>query len=107
MGYCFGVKRAIEMVERALEEGPYPIWTLGPIIHNPVVVDLLRDRGVKVATDPSQVSSGTLILRTHGTGADERATFSQSIGKIVDATCPFVKKAQEKARQHAEQGRCV
>lgn len=107
MGYCFGVKRAIEMVERALEEGPYPIWTLGPIIHNPVVVDLLRDRGVKVATDPSQVSSGTLILRTHGTGADERATFSPSIGKIVDATCPFVQKAQNKARQLAEQGKSI
>ena len=107
MGYCFGVKRAIEMVERALEEGPYPIWTLGPIIHNPVVVDLLCDRGVKVATDPSQVSSGTLILRTHGTGADERATFSPSIGKIVDATCPFVKKAQETARQLAEQGKSI
>ncbi len=107
MGYCFGVKRAIQMIERALEEGPYPIWTLGPIIHNPVVVDLFCERGVKVATDPCQVSSGTLILRTHGTGADERAMLSSAVEKIVDATCPFVKKAQDKARQFANEGRRI
>jgi len=71
-GYCFGVKRAIEMVEKALEEGPYPIWTLGPVIHNPVVVDELTKRGVRIANDISQVDSGTLILRTHGTTLEER-----------------------------------
>ena len=68
-GYCFGVKRAIEMVEKALKEGPYPIWTLGPIIHNPVVIEELCQRGVRMAEDLSQVSYGTLILRTHGTTA--------------------------------------
>ena len=71
-GYCFGVKRAIEMVEKALEEGPYPIWTLGPIIHNPVVVAELTKKGVRIAGNISQVDSGTLILRTHGTTLEER-----------------------------------
>ncbi len=58
-GYCFGVKRAIEMVEKALKEGPYPIWTLGPIIHNPVVIQELCGESGWLKTFP--VSSGTLI----------------------------------------------
>ncbi len=61
MGFCFGVRRAIEMIEKALEDGPYPIWTLGPIIHNPVVINDLCERGVRIATDLSEVTSGTLI----------------------------------------------
>lgn len=106
-GYCFGVKRAIEMVEKALKEGPYPIWTLGPIIHNPVVIEELCKRGVRMAEDLSQVSSGTLILRTHGTTAEERGRFSSEIDKVIDATCPFVTRAQKKAREFSSSGKKV
>lgn len=106
-GYCFGVKRAIEMVEKALKEGPYPIWTLGPIIHNPVVIEELCKRGVRMAEDLSQVSSGTLILRTHGTTAEERGRFSPEIDKVIDATCPFVTRAQKKAREFSSSGKKV
>ena len=106
-GYCFGVKRAIEMVEKALKEGPYPIWTLGPIIHNPVVIEELCQRGVRMAEDLSQVSYGTLILRTHGTTAEERNRFSPEIDKVIDATCPFVTRAQKKAREFSSAGKKV
>ncbi|HHT84147.1 MAG TPA: bifunctional 4-hydroxy-3-methylbut-2-enyl diphosphate reductase/30S ribosomal protein S1 [Firmicutes bacterium] len=105
-GYCFGVKRAIEMVEKALEEGPYPIWTLGPVIHNPVVVDELTKRGVRIANDISQVDSGTLILRTHGTTLEERQKIPPTV-RFIDATCPFVARAQKEAAGHAAAGRTV
>lgn len=107
MGFCFGVRRAIEMIEKALEDGPYPIWTLGPIIHNPVVINDLCERGVRIATDLSEVTSGTLILRTHGTRADEWAKISPEVHRIVDATCPFVRKAQEKAAEFANAGKNI
>ncbi len=106
-GYCFGVKRAIKMVEQALQEGPFPIWTLGPIIHNPVVIDELSRMGVKIAGDVSQVSSGTVILRTHGTTVEERKRLSPKIQRVIDATCPFVAKAQKKAGEHLSAGRRV
>jgi small subunit ribosomal protein S1 len=106
-GYCFGVKRAIEMVEKVLQDGPFPIWTLGPIIHNPVVIDELCRRGVRVAEDISQVSSGTLVLRTHGTTLAERRRFSPGIERTIDATCPFVARAQNKAEEFASAGKKV
>lgn len=105
-GYCFGVKRAIEMVEKALEEGPYPIWTLGPIIHNPVVVAELTKKGVRIAGNISQVDSGTLILRTHGTTLEERQNIPPTV-HLIDATCPFVARAQKEARRHAAEGKKV
>ena len=105
-GYCFGVRRAIEMVEKALEEGPYPIWTLGPVIHNPVVVEELARKGVRIAKDVSQVDSGTLILRTHGTTLEERRRIPRTV-RLIDATCPFVSRAQQEASAHAAAGRRV
>ena len=106
IGYCFGVRRAIEMVEKALEEGPYPIWTLGPVIHNPVVVDELTQKGVRIADAISQVDAGTLILRTHGTTLEERQKIPPAV-HLVDATCPFVARAQKEAGRHAAAGTTV
>lgn len=106
-GYCFGVKRAIQMVEQALREGPFPIWTLGPIIHNPVVISDFEKKGVRIAQTPEEVSGGTLILRTHGTTLDERSRIPESVVRIIDATCPFVARAQEKAREFASSGKTV
>ncbi|HHY11775.1 MAG TPA: bifunctional 4-hydroxy-3-methylbut-2-enyl diphosphate reductase/30S ribosomal protein S1 [Firmicutes bacterium] len=106
-GYCFGVQRAIEMVAKALEEGPFPIWTLGPIIHNPVVIDEFNRKGVRIAGDISEVCSGTLILRTHGTTLEERERASPEIQRVIDATCPFVARAQRKAGEYASAGRKV
>lgn len=104
-GYCFGVRRAIDMVERALDEGPYPIWTLGPVIHNPAVVQSLLERGVRMARTPEEAREGTLVLRTHGTTLEEMRRLPDV--RIVDATCPFVLRAQKKAKEFTASGKIV
>ncbi len=103
-GYCFGVKRAVDLVIRALDEAPLPVWTLGPIIHNPTVIDELSRMGVKIADDISEVCSGTLVLRAHGTPIDEYKRACKTIDHVIDATCPFVAKAQKKAYEYASAG---
>ena len=105
-GFCFGVKRAVEMVERALAEGPHPVHTLGPIIHNPTVVSSFSQRGVRLASCPEEVREGTLVQRSHGTTKEEAARIPAGV-RIVDATCPFVARAQSEARKCAQEGRSV
>lgn len=93
-GFCFGVKRATHLAfEAADKKGE--TYTLGPIIHSPQVVQRLEEMGVKPLSDVSGVESGTIIIRSHGVAAEElEAVISRNL-EIVDATCPFVKKAQE------------
>jgi 4-hydroxy-3-methylbut-2-enyl diphosphate reductase len=96
-GFCFGVKRAIRLAERALEESEGPFYTLGELIHNPQVVGELERRGLNVARTISDVERGTLVIRCHG-ASGEVIEGARSKGiEVVDATCPFVKKAQELA----------
>jgi 4-hydroxy-3-methylbut-2-enyl diphosphate reductase len=93
-GFCFGVKRATQMAfEAASKEGK--TCTLGPIIHSPQVVQRLEEMGVKVLTSISELDNGAIIIRSHGVTADELREASRKELEIVDATCPFVKKAQE------------
>lgn len=107
IGYCFGVRRAIELVEKAIREGPHPVWTLGPLIHNPVVVSDLATKGAHMAADPADISGGTLVLRTHGTTAEERAKVDGRADRCLDATCPFVARAQREAEKFASSGHLV
>ena len=107
MGFCLSKKGNRNDRKGLGRRKLYPIWTLGPIIHNPVVINDLCERGVRIATDLSEVTSGTLILRTHGTRADEWAKISPEVHRIVDATCPFVRKAQEKAAEFADAGKNI
>jgi 4-hydroxy-3-methylbut-2-enyl diphosphate reductase len=93
-GFCFGVKRAIELVEKTLEEKA-EVYTLGPIIHNPQEVRRLEEKGAKVLNDIDSVKSGCVILRTHGVSLELHNKLEKDKTlSIIDATCPFVKKAQ-------------
>ncbi|MDR2818400.1 MAG: 4-hydroxy-3-methylbut-2-enyl diphosphate reductase [Endomicrobium sp.] len=94
-GFCFGVKRAIGLVEKTLNEKP-EVYTLGPIIHNPQEVKRLKEKGVKILNDIDCVKSGCIILRTHGISLEllNRLEKDKTL-YIIDATCPFVKKAQD------------
>ena len=93
-GFCFGVKRAVELVYNEINNGGL-IYTYGPIIHNEEVVEDLRKRGVKViesVEELKEIPKGTIIIRSHGISKslyDEMLAYGH---KIVDATCPFVKK---------------
>lgn len=103
-GYCYGVQRALDIAHEAARESDGPIHTLGPIIHNPGVVRKLAAAGVSPVKEPGRIRSGTLILRTHGVTPQVIADAGKRGIRIVDATCPYVKVAQEKASSLQEQG---
>lgn len=103
-GYCYGVQRALDIAHRAASDSPGPIKTLGPIIHNPGVVRELSEAGVSPVEDLEGVTGGTVILRTHGVTPEVIADARSRGLTVVDATCPYVKVAQEKASFLGEQG---
>ena len=105
-GFCFGVKRATQMAFEAANTHEH-ICSLGPVIHSPQVVKKLSERGVKVVKDVEEISSEVVIVRSHGVTAEEMDKIQLSRLKIVDATCPFVKKAQEYALRLSEEGYTV
>ncbi|HBE74154.1 MAG TPA: 4-hydroxy-3-methylbut-2-enyl diphosphate reductase [candidate division Zixibacteria bacterium] len=106
-GFCFGVKRAVKMAFEAAESSSHPVHTLGPIIHNPQVVEELDRRGVRVLDRPSDVRSGTVIIRSHGVHPKVLAELKARKVRVIDATCPFVTKAQRAASTLRREGRQV
>ncbi|HEY3307604.1 MAG TPA: 4-hydroxy-3-methylbut-2-enyl diphosphate reductase [Desulfuromonadaceae bacterium] len=102
-GFCFGVKRATQMAFEAAGKDK-TTYTLGPIIHSPQVVQRLEEMGVKVVKDLEKTDSGTIIIRSHGVLSSEMDEAVQKQLEIVDATCPFVKKAQEHVKSLSEAG---
>ena len=97
-GFCFGVKRAIKIVEQSLKKGQN-IHCLGPIIHNPQVVKSLRNRGLKIVNDLSIIKEGILVIPAHGLEPELIKKATKKGLKIIDATCPLVKKVQKYAEQ--------
>lgn len=94
-GFCFGVKRAINLANKCASETKGEIYTLGPIIHNPQVVKRLEESRVYAKKGVEDIASGTIIIRSHGAKLDEIRSARDKGLNIVDATCPFVKKAQD------------
>jgi 4-hydroxy-3-methylbut-2-enyl diphosphate reductase len=105
-GFCFGVKRATQMAFEAADKAG-DTFTLGPIIHSPQVVNKLEQMGVKVLKDLSTLDQGTIIIRSHGVTSGELEEAVQKELEIVDATCPFVKKAQEHVESLSQAGYTV
>ena len=104
-GFCFGVKRATQIAfEAASSQGSNGTYTLGPIIHSPQVVLRLEDLGVKVLRDLSALDSGTVIIRSHGVTEAELAVAEEKQLNVLDATCPFVKKAQRYVKELSAEG---
>lgn len=99
-GFCFGVKRAINMIENVAEEySGQQIFTLGPIIHNPQTVKKLSDEGINVLENADDAQSGVVILRTHGVELSLLEKLKKKNVTIIDATCPFVGRAQEYVKE--------
>lgn len=103
-GYCFGVKRAVEMAIKSTEESGTRVYSLGPLIHNNQAVEFLKSKQVHVIDDIHDIENQTVIIRSHGVGKDvyERA-FKNNI-KVIDATCPFVKKIQKIVHEKFKNG---
>jgi 4-hydroxy-3-methylbut-2-enyl diphosphate reductase len=103
-GFCFGVKRAIRMVEGALASGTGPVTSLGPVIHNPQVVRSLEEKGLRRAASLAEVDDGVVVVRSHGAPPHVHAELQQRGLAVVDATCPFVKKMHRQARRLFKKG---
>jgi len=103
-GYCWGVDLAIGLVDKALKSEKSPVHSLGPIIHNPRTIQSLAAKGLGVADSVEDVESGTIILRAHGVPPEVVEKANAKGLTIVDATCPFVKKSQQKAKSLVEEG---
>ena len=106
-GFCFGVDRAIKLIEDMVAEGK-KVATLGPIIHNQQVIDDLSSRGVIVVSSPDEVPEDTvLVLRTHGVTRDVLESVEESGCQYIDAACPFVKKIHEIVNNNYKQGKRI
>ena len=104
-GFCFGVSRAVELVEKAAQEGR-KVATLGPIIHNRHVVDKFEKMGVRVIDTPEEALPGeTVIIRSHGISRAVYERLEAQKVEIIDATCPFVKRIHTIVSRASEEGR--
>ena len=104
-GFCFGVNRAVELVQSSAAAGKRTV-TLGPIIHNRHVVEAFHKAGVGVIDTPEQANPGdTVIIRSHGVGRDVYCRLEARGAEIVDATCPFVKRIHTLVSQAEQEGR--
>ena len=103
-GFCYGVKRAVEMAEKAAEEKVNGA-TLGPLIHNPQFIAELESKGIACKEDLQDFTAGeTVIFRSHGVGPEIYPKAEEMQLDIIDATCPNVRMAQKKAFQAAQDG---
>lgn len=96
-GFCFGVKRAVDAIEKALKSSS-EVWTIGLPIHNPQEVSRLEAMGLRVADDEREIPDGSeILIRAHGEPLSVIKNLQARNIKVQDMTCPFVKKAQDMA----------
>lgn len=102
-GFCFGVKRAIELAERAVEEQK-SIESLGAIVHNRKVVDRLTTRGMRIIGSLDEMKGDTLLIPSHGVGRQIIDQINARNLNVIDATCPIVRNAQQVAHRLHQEG---
>ena len=109
-GFCFGVQRAVDSVYKELKENSGKIYTFGPIIHNEQVVEDLNKRGIEVIDTVEQlkeIKEGTVVIRSHGVAKEIYDILEQQKLKMVDATCPFVKKIHNIVLDESNNGKTI
>ncbi len=114
MGYCMGVRRAVEAAERALlENSVRPVYTWGPLIHNPSAMSRLEELGVVILDGvnftavPEDFKGAPVVIRAHGIPPDERRELEKRHASVVDATCPRVLSSQKRAEAYHNKGYTV
>lgn len=106
-GFCFGVERAVELVEEAVAAGD-TVRSLGPLIHNDQEMERLAQKGVATVAEPVQITRGeTAVIRAHGVTPQVQRDLEDRASKVVDATCPFVTRVQKLAARAASEDRHV
>lgn len=106
-GFCMGVRRAVEMALDAPLKYQKPIYTYGPLIHNPQVLALFKEKGVEVLDTIPDKGNGTVLVRAHGVPPYSRQQLKAAGFKVIDATCPRVVKVQSIIKSHARKGFAV
>jgi 4-hydroxy-3-methylbut-2-en-1-yl diphosphate reductase len=101
-GFCFGVRRAVQMALDAKNEDG-DVCTMGELIHNPQVVNELARQGIEVCENLRDIRNKTVVIRSHGISKNEFQTLRDSENKIIDATCPYVKRAQELVASNSQE----
>jgi len=102
-----GVHRAVEIALDVVKKHDSPIYTFGPLIHNPQVLETLKDKGVRVLSDPSKAEPGSVVIRAHGVPPETKQQLVDAGLTVIDATCPRVIKVQNIIAKYAEQGYAV
>ena len=106
-GFCFGVNRAVDMLYSMVENGE-KVCTLGPIIHNPQVIDDLAQKGVTIIENENDVPQGTkVVIRTHGVEKQVIDTLKENNVDFCDATCPFVRKIHKIITENSDENTLV
>lgn len=100
-GFCFGVKRAIDIATKLI--GQENVYTLGPLIHNPQVIEDLEKNGIKCLEDLTEIPSGKIIIRAHGVPPKTIQEAEQKGLEVIDATCPYVKKVHNITKKLQDQ----
>ncbi len=103
-GFCMGVRRAVDMVLEAPGTQPEPINTYGPLIHNPQVLDLLKEKGIDSLDAIPSDGTGTTLIRAHGVPPEAQMDLEDAGFKVINATCPRVIRVQTIIRKHTEKG---
>ena len=106
MGFCYGVRKAMKIAEKAAVSGKKTV-TLGPIIHNPQVVKKLADRGVATVKSVNEITNEAVIIRSHGIGPSCYNDLKCKNSVLLDATCPFVKRNQKIVKDLAAEGKTI
>jgi 4-hydroxy-3-methylbut-2-enyl diphosphate reductase len=100
-----GVRRAVDMaLDLERDSLPRPIVTYGPLIHNPQTLELLESRGIRRVETLDEIKGGTVVVRAHGISPGERLVLEQKGVRVIDATCPRVRRVQAVIGKHAKQG---
>lgn len=106
-GFCFGVKRAVDLVFGEAKKQDGPVYTYGPIINNEEVVKELEDYDVRVIKQVEEVQSleeGKIIIRSHGVSREIQERLNDSKLEVIDATCPFVKRIHKYVEEYSKKG---
>ncbi len=102
-GFCFGVSRAVDFLNKEIDAGTKPIYTVGPIIHNPQIIDEMTERGVRIADKVQDIpDDGVAVIRAHGIPQEDLTYLREKKIRFVDATCPFVEKIHRIVENEAE-----
>ena len=103
MGFCFGVRRAVEMMEEAVHEKGQMV-SLGSVVHNPQVVERLRDEGLEVISDIGEVSGKPVAITAHGVALNVIQGLEKAGAEVIDTTCPIVTRSQQWAKKLTDEG---